>query len=226
MKSKLTKTNLQHRNRVAEVGSVMLEFALMAPVLLALVLGTFEISKMFRIDQGLMSFSRGCAQATFRTCILRSDKATCLNDLRSQLNHLASLAVPGAEVVLSMYKYEQGMLLVTGSGGHGHGGSTVTKPPPTVKLLAISGTDGTGRTPAGNYSKYIPPAPSSLYDSVLASNFRAGILQGSSNSNADLGRIVDTIGVCEVFSRYEPVVSNKLQFFKVLGSTRYEDSLM
>jgi len=196
-------------------GSVLLEFALVVPILLALALGTTEFGNVLRVDQNLAALAREGAQDAFRACAYDSAPQTCLLESYDRIKELADLALPNTEVVISMYRFVNGSTPFV---------------PPRVVLQTIIGVDtasgpAQGETPLGNRSHFTPPPPRDIFSPVPAQYFPITLLQGDGALN-DNGRLNQVVVTCEVFHRNEPLVKAKLDFFAASSSTRYENSIM
>jgi len=205
-------------------GTVMIELALVIPVLLAVIFGTFEISRVLQTDQALITFTRQCARSIFRDCAEvtedpftpGSEVQTCMNGVYDDMLALANLAVPGAEIIWSVYDYKQGKIAFMG-------------PPPvleesTVTLLGINGVNiDSGKTSSGQRSRYTPPLPYPIFHQTAADDFPVVMMQGAGT----LGKTKDRIAICEAYATYRPVITSSLSVFgDVLGLTRYEDALL
>ncbi len=205
-----------------ESGSAMVEFALIVPLLLTLILGTFEISKMLQLDQSLIVFTRQCARSVFRSCGEMKDDPftptneiqTCLNNQYNDMQNLANLAIPNSEIILSIYDYKPPKFQSTGSGPSPQ---TATS---KVGLIAIDGVNAaSGRTQSGYYSKYTPRS-GSIYSKVSAEDFPISMMQGSN------GAVKNRIGICEVYQSYSPSLPGRFSSFTRSFMSRYEGAIL
>ena len=192
-------------------GSVLVELALILPLMLSLTFGSFEIAKLIRFQQTLSVVSREGANAAFRECSTSTTPSSCLdapntpNDVWGRINRYQNTVIPGAEIILSIYRYDSATL--------------------TISLVGQTGIDPmTGQTPAGRKSHFTPGPldpnnpnpPTDLYRAVPANEFGLGSINSGN----------PTIAIAEVFYLYRPGISPRLPFFSYVRKSFYEVTIL
>ncbi len=88
------------------VGGGLAEFAILIPLVLCLAVASINLIRMVQVKQLLSSVSREGANAAYRTCAKSSGSArtSCLEALEAELTAYAQSAIPGAEIILSIYQ--------------------------------------------------------------------------------------------------------------------------
>lgn len=141
-------------------GQILIEFILIAPVLLAIAGGAIEIARFLRFNQVASVFSQESAMTAYRRCsdffVFKEDETfdevktkaaaqRCLNDLRTTIENRLSDAYPIADpnnpkfsVVLSVYRRDQ----IAGSGIGFASLTRTVSPDPTGDSAAISSLFG------------------------------------------------------------------------------------
>lgn len=193
-------------------GTAYVELVLSLPLLLCLGFGSIELAQVYKMQQSTSTVSWEGANAgfrgregfgdTYRQCAFK-DTRTAVESCLGRVGDSASSAsiyslvnlnyaqrmIPGAEVVLSVFRYNPGDR--------------------SVELLGQAGIDTrTGKTPQGRISRYrMPPAdpahpnwPVDLYRRIPASTF----------SLSSLNEINRRVVVSEVFYHHTPLVSMTL----------------
>jgi Flp pilus assembly protein TadG len=137
-------------NARADKAGVILEFALILPLILGITLGAFETARAMRIHQRMSVLSREAANAAFRECSDLPSPSACLNNVLTRMNSLNASGAPGAELVLTIFTYDA---------------STSN-----VVLAGRAGTDGAGVTSKGNATRYSSANVASNITSLNAQN--------------------------------------------------------
>lgn len=85
MRQRMTRTN-----RRARRGAALVEFALVAPIFLALVVGSIELGRAIMVQEALTNASREGARVAIVDGALSSDVTTAVN------NYLSGMSISGA----------------------------------------------------------------------------------------------------------------------------------
>jgi len=96
-----------------ESGAVMLEFALVFPIMLLIVFSGIEYSRCFRNMQMAASLSREAASVAYRDCAsdLPGDQLDhCIRTAREDIEKLASNLNEGSKIVISVYGRDSGTM--------------------------------------------------------------------------------------------------------------------
>ena len=98
-----------------ENGAILLEFAMVWPVMALIVFAGIEYSRCFRNMQMAASLSREAASVAYRDCgsDLQGDRNrldTCLNSIRLEIEALAENLNEGSKIVISVYGRDTGNL--------------------------------------------------------------------------------------------------------------------
>ena len=198
------------------IGSVIVEFAMIIPILLALAFGTMEMGRLMRLEQTLQGLVREGAQDGYRTCYDPINPDSCIETAFNNIQAVLPYVAPGAEVVLSLYEHKP---------------SSIDPSLDKVLLLSIFGVNiGTGLTPRGNLSRFVPPIPTietsgspidpkgTIYTPILAEFFPLTLLSQD-------GRQKHRVVICEVFHPFSTSsVSNFFGFST--NKVRYAVSIL
>jgi hypothetical protein len=84
-------------------GAVLIELAIAAPLLMWLFLISTEYVRALEAQQAMAVISREAANATFRDCVELDDRNECLDYVYNQVAGSAQVALPGAELLISVY---------------------------------------------------------------------------------------------------------------------------
>ncbi len=195
------------------LGTCYVELALTIPVLLFLAFGTLELSNLFRTQQVISGLCREGANAAFRKCANEPDMDTinaCLeNEVMDKgdnqgLRQFINTVLPGAEIVLSVYKYD-----------------SATQ---TVSLMGVNGLEADGETPNGHSSKYAP-GPVDPNNPNPATDMIRPIPHSDYHLSESLMDTNQYIAISEVFYKYNPRLNSASPLFKMLSISFYEVSI-
>lgn len=212
-------------------GSAFLELALLTPVLLAVSLGTFELARVQNIQQRMSYVSSEIARSAFELCNTAINKQSCIDNLLLTINTNAQNALPGVEVVVSMYKYNQPLSSPSNQD--------------YILLEGITGVDmhsglpSSGRTPSGNLSSYTPPLdPGGTGNPNPMSDFYVHIPPLGNTiwpptfppvPNFPITSIQPKntiITITEVYFQYTPSVVAQLLYFTPFSKNLYEHTIL
>lgn len=101
----ITKSN-KHKK---EKGVGFVELAIIIPVILFLILGAIELGRALRVHSAMNVLARGLASSAFRDCsnkTLSASLQNCLNGVISSTTTTANTLLPGATLIVSLYKWD------------------------------------------------------------------------------------------------------------------------
>ncbi|MFN8389652.1 MAG: TadE family protein [Bdellovibrionota bacterium] len=87
-------------------GAIIVELVIAAPLLVVLFLMSSEYVRALQVQQAMAVISKEAANGTFRDCIELDNLDECIQYEFSQVSTAAQAAVPGIELLLSVYTYE------------------------------------------------------------------------------------------------------------------------
>ncbi len=97
---------ISQRN-LGDRGAVLVEFAVILPLILVLVFAGSEFSRLIKVKQLVTTISREAANMAFRECVMNEGAtATCHTEMRNKLQTLARKKIPGTEVIISVYNWD------------------------------------------------------------------------------------------------------------------------
>ncbi len=183
----------KERSAHSSRGSTFVEFALVFPVILGMMLAGFELVRGIQLTQTLSSISREAANAAHRRCASSdvADVSACLTTVYSELKTFTDSAASGAEVVISIFERD-------------------TIDPSIVSRTALAGVSGSietpGATPVGNFVSRVDVA---TFDPVL-------------KSTPPLALAINRFTVAEVFYEHIPVAEALTSKFGLTRRVHYE----
>ena len=94
--------------RWSEAGNVIVEFAIIVPVILIIAFGALDISRAMRVKQIAQTLSRESASLAYRDCSVDTGTTTtdCLDLVQQRMTNRAGALLPGSEIILSLYSYD------------------------------------------------------------------------------------------------------------------------
>ncbi len=221
------------RTRAGSRGAAMLELALITPVIFALSFGTFELAKVQRTQQMMSYISSEAVRLVFQRCTAYGAPSlqACVNQTALDINSQAATALPGAEVVLSVYQFNSPV--------------PADRNQDFVQLSVINGVElsnsnpaTAGKTPAGRLSRYTPPLdpmntgnpdPNSDFFRHIAPYGSTPPIQTPPIPVFPLDSVRRTnrfIVIAEVYYRYLPKVGGSVPYFTVFTKELYEHTIL
>lgn len=103
--------NLGEMMRRHEHGNVIIEFALLVPILLILAFAGLEISRAIRYMQFATAVSREIVSVAYRDCTSRQEDPAytgqCLDQVQANFQEFANRLIPGSEICISVYRHTE-----------------------------------------------------------------------------------------------------------------------
>lgn len=92
-----------------ERGIALVELALVVPVLFFIILAAVEYGMLLKKYEQLSHISREAANSAFRECATQATPQACIDTVTARSTQAAQVLVPGAAVILSLYRYDSTM---------------------------------------------------------------------------------------------------------------------
>ena len=132
----------------SEGGNATVELALVLPVLFLLGMASLDLSRTHAVHQTLSTLTREAANSVFRECSELTTPSPCIAGFQSELAAQASTMIPGAQLIISIYKYD----------------------PITRRVTRQAINPATGFTSQGDRTKYTANNVASQFRSIGVSN--------------------------------------------------------
>jgi Flp pilus assembly pilin Flp len=208
----------------AELGATMIEFAMIIPVIMLVLVGSLEFTRMLRVYHLAASLSREVANIAMRQCMRAQDAATlqaCLTDdivdgrpnAVKQLQQYGEQLLPGTEVLITVYKYETSDDVTPGAGLAGEDIGT-GRPYFTRAAMSPKDEDRFGDPPFATRPDWRGPGTRIYKTKFLLDRSRSKALahggsayafRASTNIDPATARDKKLVFVGEAFVRHSPV---------------------
>ena len=96
------------RRFTSDEGNLIVEFAIIVPVILLIAFGALDISRAMRVKQIAQTLSRESASLAYRDCSVQPGTTTtdCLDLVQQRMNTRSGMVLPGSQIVLTLYSYD------------------------------------------------------------------------------------------------------------------------
>lgn len=172
----------------------MHEFAMVIPLILAFSFAGIEFCRSLRYSQLASSLSREGASIAYRECgsMSASDTASCLQGLQSSIQQFGTTLIPGTQLILSVYQYDD----VAGAGEYSR-----------VGISPVSATDGTSGITQTRYT-----IPLGVPIDGVAGSLRGSSMSG--NIDPTILKKHRTMVISEVYVPFSSIVGGVLSLFR------------
>lgn len=89
-----------------EGGNATVELALILPVLFLLGMASLDLSRTHAVHQTLSTLTREAANSVFRECSELTTPGPCIASLQGEIAAQTNTMIPGAQLIVSIYKYD------------------------------------------------------------------------------------------------------------------------
>lgn len=102
----LSKSQASALGLSGESGIALLEFAFALPIFVLLFLFSLEYVRALQSQQSMAVLTREAANGAFRDCLELDEMDDCLDVVHGNLSNAIDATLPGAELIISVYTYD------------------------------------------------------------------------------------------------------------------------